>query len=100
MVSGYPTSTSIPLVDGLSTRLPGFGASQLCGNLYRLELSALPYVFSTLYVNTVSSKKRLRLNEKSFTLGHKHLGHISRQIMKRLITDEIIPDLDLSVFDT
>ena len=27
MVSGYPTSTSIPLVDGLSTDTPSFGAS-------------------------------------------------------------------------
>ena len=72
----------------------------LCKNLYRLELSALPYVSATLFVNTVSSKKRLRLNEKSFTLWHKHLGHISRQIMKRLIKDEILPDLDFSVFDT
>ena len=29
MVSGYPTSTIIPQVDGLLTRPPGFGASQL-----------------------------------------------------------------------
>ena len=29
MVSGYPTSTSIPQVDGLSMRHPGFGASQI-----------------------------------------------------------------------
>ena len=29
MVSGYLTFTSIPWVDGLSTRHPGFGASQL-----------------------------------------------------------------------
>ena len=29
MVSGYPASTSIPLVDGLSTGPPGFEATQL-----------------------------------------------------------------------
>ena len=28
-MSGYPTSTNIPRVEGLSTRHPGFGASQL-----------------------------------------------------------------------
>ena len=49
-----------------------------CGNLYRLVLSALPYVSTTLTVNTASSSKRLRLNEKSYTLWHKRLGHIFR----------------------
>ena len=29
VMSSYPTSTNIPRVDGLSTRHPGFGASQL-----------------------------------------------------------------------
>ena len=55
----------------------------LCGSLYRLELSALPFVSATLTVNTVSSSKRLRLNEKSYTLWHKHLGHIYRQRIER-----------------
>ena len=40
----------------------------LCGSLYRLELSSLPYVFATLTVNTTSSSERLRLNEKSYTI--------------------------------
>ena len=76
------------------------GTGVLCGILYRLELSALPYVSTTLTVNTTSSSKRLRLNEKSSTLWHKLLGHISRQRIERLIKDEIIPDLDFSDFDT
>ena len=50
----------------------------LYGNVYILELSALPYVSATLTVNTASSSKRLRLNEKSSILLHKRLGHISR----------------------
>ena len=41
----------------------------------------------------------MRLNEKSFTLWHKRLGHISRQRIERLIKDEILPDLDFSDFD-
>ena len=68
----------------------------LCENLYKLELSALPYVFTT--VNTISCSKCLRLNEKSSTLWHKRLGHIYRQRIERLIKDEIL--LDLSGFDT
>ena len=51
-------------------------------------------------VNTVSSPKRLRLNEKSYILWHKCLGHVSKQRMKRLIKDEILSDLDFLDFDT
>ena len=54
------------------------GNGILCGSFYKLELSTLPYVFSTLTVNTTSSSKRLRLNEKSSTLWHKRFGHIYR----------------------
>ena len=72
----------------------------LCGNLYKLELSILPYVYATLFINTVSSTKRLRFNEKSYSLWHKRLGHISRQIMERLIKDEILPNPDFSNFVT
>ena len=53
------------------------GSGILCESLYRLELSALHSVFVTLTVNTISSSKRLRLNEKSYILWHKLLGHIS-----------------------
>ena len=44
------------------------GTRVLCGSLYILELSALPFVYTTLTVIIVSSSKRLRLNEKSSTL--------------------------------
>ena len=44
------------------------GTGVLCGNLYRLELSTLPFVFAILTVNTASSSKCLRLNEKSSIL--------------------------------
>ena len=39
------------------------GTGVLCGSLYKLELFALPFVFATLTVNTVSSSKHLRLTE-------------------------------------
>ena len=72
----------------------------LCGNLYILELSVLPYVSTILSIKTVSSTKCLRLNEKSSTLWHKRLGHIFRQGMERLIKDRILWILDFSNFDT
>ena len=72
----------------------------ICGNLYILKLSDLPYVFVFIFIDTVSSTKRLRLDEKSSILWHKRLAHISRQRRERLIKDEILPDLDLSYFDT
>ena len=62
----------------------------------------MPFVFVTLIVNIfniVNSMKRLKSNEKFSTLWHKHLGH-SRPRIERLIKDEILPDLDLSYFDT
>ena len=55
-------------------------------------------VFTTLAVNTSSSFKHLRLNEKSYILWLKRLDHISRQGIERLIKDEILPDLDFSKF--
>ena len=76
------------------------GTGVLSGSLYILELFVLPFVSTTLTINTASSSKRLRLNEKSSTLWHKHLGYISRLIIRRLIKYEILPDLDFSDFDT
>ena len=76
------------------------GTGVLCGSLYRLELFSLPFVYATLTVNTVSSSRRLRLNEKFSTLWHKRFGYISKQRMETLIKDEILSDLDFSYFDT
>ena len=45
------------------------GTGVLYGNLYILELSTLPSVSATLSVNTVSNKKRLRLNESLMLFG-------------------------------
>ena len=60
----------------------------------------MPFVSATLTVNTTSSSKRLRLNEKSSTLWYKCLSHISKQRIKRLIKDEIFINLDFLDFDT
>ena len=50
------------------------GTRVLCGSLYKLELSALSSISTTLTVNTASSSKCVRLNEKSSTIWHKRLG--------------------------
>ena len=60
----------------------------------------MPFVSTTLIVNIASSSKRLKLNEKSSTIWHKRLGHISRQRMKKLIKDGIISNLDFSYINT
>ena len=44
------------------------------------------------------SKKRNRVNENSSILWHKRLGHISREMMKCLIKDEILTSFDFSDF--
>ena len=60
----------------------------------------MPSVYISPVVNTISSTKCLRLNEKSSTLWHKHLCHISKQRMERLIKNGILLNLDFSNFDT
>ena len=56
-------------------------------------------ISATLTVNTASSSKSMKLNEKSSIIWHKCLGHISKQRKDRLIKDEILQDLDFSYFD-
>ena len=76
---------SVPILDRLGYNfLFGIGKDKLyqdslligtrvrCGNLYRLDLSALPFFSTILTVNTVSSTKRLRLNENCSIIWHKH----------------------------
>ena len=70
------------------------------GKSFRLELYSLPYVYVSPTINTVSSMKRLRLEEMSSIISHKCLGHISKQRMEILIKDEILSNLDFSYFDT
>ena len=40
--------------------------------------------------------KRGQINETSAYLWHKRLGHISKERIKRLIKNEILPDLDFT----
>lgn len=70
----------------------------LHGNFYSLNLDC-KYSQSLLSYHAYEfSKKRNRVNENSSILWYKRLGHISREIMERLIKDEILTSLDFSDF--
>jgi len=55
-----------------------------------------------LYVETLMTlhhnvgTKRGLVNECSVYLWHKHLGHISKETMARLVKNEILPNLDFT----
>ena len=68
------------------------GTSVFCYGLYNLKLNSL-YVETLLHHN-VGTKRNL-VNGKFVFLWHKHVGHISRGRMERLIKNEILHDLIL-----
>ena len=51
-------------------------------------------------INFVVNFKRAIINLSSFMLWHKHLGHISRQRLERLVKDGVLSNLDFSDFET
>ncbi|KAF7810495.1 Retrovirus-related Pol polyprotein from transposon TNT 1-94 [Senna tora] len=50
-------------------------------------------------VRTKMWEMRSRVKEKSFLLWHKRLGHISRDRIERLIKNDVLPSLDLRIWD-
>ena len=44
--------------------------------------------------------KRCVVNEDSFTLWHRRLGHISLDMIKRLVNDRVLNTLDFTDFET
>ncbi|GJY96359.1 retrovirus-related pol polyprotein from transposon TNT 1-94 [Tanacetum coccineum] len=60
----------------------------------RLELDPT-YEHSLLTMHEVGTKRCI-INEKSSSLCHRRLGHISVERMKRLINDEALPALDFT----
>ena len=44
--------------------------------------------------------KRCVLNEESFMLWHRRLGHISIERIKKLVNDEVLSTLDFADFET
>jgi len=69
------------------------GIGVLCDGLYKLKLYGL-YAETILTLHHNDGTKHSLVNERFSFLWHKCLGHISRERMKRLIKNEILPNLD------
>ena len=74
------------------------GSSSLCDGLYKLNLnSRFTESLLTLHHN-VGTKHNL-INESSSYLWHRCSDHISKERMKRLVKDGILPNLDFTDLD-
>jgi len=71
------------------------GIDVLCHDLYKLKLDGL-YVETVLTMHRNVGTKHSLVNEQFIFLWHKRLSYISRERMKRLIKNEIFPDLDFT----
>ena len=71
------------------------GIDILIGNLYRLNTHAS--FNESLHINKHGTKSKLT-EENSAMLWHMCFGHISKQIIERLVLDEILDSLDLIDF--
>ncbi|KAH9714963.1 Integrase catalytic domain-containing protein [Citrus sinensis] len=77
------------------------GSGTLYDGLYMIDLfSRAVESSSNAHVMHVVSSNRVRVDENSSMLWHKRLGHISKQMMERLIKDSILHKLDFSDFGT
>ncbi|RVW73223.1 Retrovirus-related Pol polyprotein from transposon TNT 1-94 [Vitis vinifera] len=75
------------------------GNGVLFGNLYSLNLHH-GLLCDSSSVNSVVGCKRARMNLSSSMLWHKHLGHISRQRLEKLVKDGVLSNLDFLDFET
>ncbi|KAL0544331.1 hypothetical protein IC582_019444 [Cucumis melo] len=71
------------------------GSGILCDGLYKLKFDNV-FAESLLTLHHNVGTKRGQTNESSAYLWHKRLGHISKERIKRLIKNEILPDLNFT----
>ena len=71
------------------------GSSTLYDGLYKLNLDNLYAETLMTLQHNVGTKQSL-VDERSAYLWHKHLGHISKENMQRLVKNEIPSDLDFT----
>jgi hypothetical protein len=78
------------------------GSGTLCDGLYMIDLMhSLSYFSSSVsFMNIVVVSKCSWNIETSSMLWHRHLDHISRPRIERLIKDGILVNIDFSNFDT
>jgi len=75
------------------TCIIGFGT--LYDGLYKLNLDNL-YVETLMTLHHNVGTKRSLVDERSVYLWHKHLQHISKERMQRLVKNEILSDLNFT----
>ena len=63
-------------------------------NLYKLDIN-VSHINESLHVSNCGTKHKLT-DENSFMLWHKHLGHISKQMIQRLVSEGILDSLNFS----
>jgi len=71
------------------------GSGTLYDGLYKLNLDNLYAETLMTWHHNVGTKRSL-VDERSAYLWHKHLGHISKERMQRLVKNEIFSDLDFT----
>ena len=74
------------------------GPDVICDGLYKLKLDDL-FVETLLTLHHNVGMKCGLVNESSAYLWHKHLGHISKERIQRLVKNEILSDLDFTNLD-
>jgi hypothetical protein len=80
----------------LNSNIIGTGLLSAYDNLYLLDtIASYNEVF---HVESRGTKRKLN-NENSAKLWHKHLGHISKARVERLVSDGILDSLDFTDFD-
>lgn len=72
------------------------GSGFLCDGLYKFKLDNL-FVETLLAVYHNVGTKHNMTNESSISMWHKHLGHISKEMLERLLKNEILLSLDLLI---
>ena len=79
----------------LNSNVIGTGSLFVHDNLYLLDTVASFY--ETLYTSIRGTKRKLT-NKNSVMLWNKRLGHLSKQRIQRLVSDEILDSLDMTDF--
>ena len=71
-----------------------YGLGILCDGLYMFKLDDV-FVETLMTLHGIGTKRCL-VNENSAYLWHKRLGHISKERLKGLVKNEILPTLDFT----
>ena len=79
----------------LNSNVIGTGSLSVHDNLYLLETIAS---FNETMYTSIRGTKRKLTDKDSIMLWHKRLGHISKQRIQRLVSDEILDSLDMTDF--